>query len=339
METIRNYLETMFAGLPNTPEVLRARDELWQMMEDKYSELIAEGKSENAAISTVISEFGNLDEIAGELGLERGEKLSLTKELAAERRHVSMEEAKLYLRDKGGSSLLTAFGVFLCILSVTGPILFSHIFPGTRFDSLMETIGVCVMMVCVAAAVGCFIYASQRMKKWSFLKDEPCSIDYATSNFVQDEKNRFMPTGTMMLVIGISLCVISWVPMMLIEGIFSIFSPVDISNVAVITLFIMVGIGVFLIVYSNLLKGRYEMLLGLNDKDTVSGSYTKQRKDGDVYYENPNVAAVMSVYWQTITCAYLIWSFLTFRWFSSWIIWPIAAIIHKVIESNLGNRR
>ena len=116
METIRNYLETMFAGLPNTPEVLRARDELWQMMEDKYSELIAEGKSENAAIGTVISEFGNLDEIAGELGLDRvkGEKLSLTKELAPERRHISMDEAKDYLREKGGSSLLTAFGVFLC---------------------------------------------------------------------------------------------------------------------------------------------------------------------------------------------------------------------------------
>ena len=226
METIRNYLETMFAGLPNTPEVLRARDELWQMMEDKYSELIAEGKSENAAIGTVISEFGNLDEIAGELGLDRvkGEKLSLTKELAPERRHISMDEAKDYLREKGGSSLLTAVGVFLCIISVTGPILFSSIFPGTRVNRLMETIGICVMMVCVAAAVGCFIYASQRMKKWSFLKDEPCSIDYATSNFVQDERNRFRPTGTMMLVIGIMLCVISWVPSALIETIFSIFS-------------------------------------------------------------------------------------------------------------------
>ena len=40
METIRNYLETMFANMPNTPEVRRAKDELLQMMEDKYNELI-----------------------------------------------------------------------------------------------------------------------------------------------------------------------------------------------------------------------------------------------------------------------------------------------------------
>ena len=50
METIRNYLENMFLNLPNTPEVYKAKNELWQMMEDKYTELKAEGKSENEAV-------------------------------------------------------------------------------------------------------------------------------------------------------------------------------------------------------------------------------------------------------------------------------------------------
>ena len=39
METIRNYLNAMFAGLPDTPEVRRAYEELAAMMEDKYTEL------------------------------------------------------------------------------------------------------------------------------------------------------------------------------------------------------------------------------------------------------------------------------------------------------------
>ena len=64
METIKSYLETMFANMPNTPEVLRAKQELWGMMEDKYNELISEGLSENEAVGTVISEFGNLDELS-----------------------------------------------------------------------------------------------------------------------------------------------------------------------------------------------------------------------------------------------------------------------------------
>ena len=40
MNTLKSYLESMFAKMPNTREVLRAKDELWQMMEDKYMELL-----------------------------------------------------------------------------------------------------------------------------------------------------------------------------------------------------------------------------------------------------------------------------------------------------------
>ena len=32
METIRNYLENMFLNLPNTPEVYKAKNELWQIL-------------------------------------------------------------------------------------------------------------------------------------------------------------------------------------------------------------------------------------------------------------------------------------------------------------------
>lgn len=39
------------------------------MMEDKYSELIADEKSENEVIGTIIAEFGNLDELAESLGI------------------------------------------------------------------------------------------------------------------------------------------------------------------------------------------------------------------------------------------------------------------------------
>ena len=35
METIKNYLESMFMNMPNTAEVRRAKDVLWEMMEDK----------------------------------------------------------------------------------------------------------------------------------------------------------------------------------------------------------------------------------------------------------------------------------------------------------------
>ena len=70
METIKNYLETMFRNLPDTDQVRKAKKELLQMMEDKFSELRNNGVSENEAVGTVISEFGNLEELAEDLGLE-----------------------------------------------------------------------------------------------------------------------------------------------------------------------------------------------------------------------------------------------------------------------------
>lgn len=36
MEAIREYLHNMFLNLPETPQVLRAKAELMEMMEDKY---------------------------------------------------------------------------------------------------------------------------------------------------------------------------------------------------------------------------------------------------------------------------------------------------------------
>ena len=50
METIKNYLETMFANLPDTEETRRAKSELFSMMEDKYNELKAQGMAENAIV-------------------------------------------------------------------------------------------------------------------------------------------------------------------------------------------------------------------------------------------------------------------------------------------------
>ena len=61
MDAIKSYLENMFLHLPKTNEVLRAKEELAQMMEDKYNQLRSEGRTENEAVGQVISEFGNLD--------------------------------------------------------------------------------------------------------------------------------------------------------------------------------------------------------------------------------------------------------------------------------------
>ena len=70
METILNYLDNIFMHCQQTPEVQRAKEDLAEMMEDKYNELTAQGKAKHEAIGIVISEFGNIQELAEELELK-----------------------------------------------------------------------------------------------------------------------------------------------------------------------------------------------------------------------------------------------------------------------------
>jgi hypothetical protein len=57
--------------------------------------------------------------------------------------------------------------------------------------------------------------------------------------------------------------------------------------------------------------GGYRTLLHLNNQNTIGGNYVPEQQDRQQYH-NSTLAAIMSVYWPTITCLYLIWSFLSF---------------------------
>ena len=69
MDTIETFLDNMFAPYPATPRLTEARSELRAMMEDAYNDAIAQGKTHNEAVGQVITDFGNLQELAPTLGI------------------------------------------------------------------------------------------------------------------------------------------------------------------------------------------------------------------------------------------------------------------------------
>ncbi len=322
MEAIRNYLETMFANLPNTPEVLRAKNELWQMMEDKYNELVAEGKSDNEAVGTVIAEFGNLDEIAEDLGIHN--VVSKTQDIT--RHKVTMDEVKKYLHDSSSYAYKIALGVFLCITSPVGAIISETAGVKTYI------FGILFLMGFVAAAVILFVHSSITMHRWDFLKQELCTIDFATTNYVNEQKERYTSTYAMLMTVGIVLCVVSFVPAAIIDELDLSFFGFDMDNMSGMLLLVFVAIGVFMFILSYKINNTYNSLLKLNNASTISGNYVPSQHP-ETKYISQTAATVMSVYWQTVTCIYLMWSFLTFNWHYTWIIWPIAGIISGVLNS------
>ena len=331
MNTLKSYLESMFAKMPNTREVLRAKDELWQMMEDKYMELIAEGKNENEAVGTVISEFGNLEELSGVLGLENAFSYQPAGGDTAQeagiydRQPLSFEEAKQYVDELVRQGFFVSIGVMLCIFSVIWPIL-------SETFNWSQALGVTGMMLFIAAAVFLFVYSGIMAGKWDYIKKGNYMIDFDTAKVMQNEQSRFRKDYAVRLTIGIILCVLCWLPSMVIEE--TALGRIDqFENMGAVFLFIIVGIGVMMIVYSSMTMEAYKQILKINDIRLVSGNYV--RDSGKEKYINPTVETIMSLYWPTVTSVYLIWSFLTFDWHLTWVIWPVAAIISGVVKANL----
>lgn len=330
MEAIRNYLETMFLNLPNTPEVYKAKNELWQMMEDKYTELKAEGKSENEAVGIVISEFGNLDELAKDLGIDQ----IMHENPMPNAKNFPLEDAKRFLADRSRHAFTIALGVMLCIFSVCGPIFMSALADLKYVNkTLWDGLGSCIMFILVAIAVGLFIYSSVMVSRWNYLQRDRYVTDFATTEFLHQSMESYKPTYALLLTIGVILCVISFIPAIVLDALYS-YNPFweDCSGGFV---FLLVGIGVFMIVSASMKMSSYKTLLHLNQQGTIGGSYTTSQQNSQYIY--PAVGTIMSVYWPSVTCLYLIWSFLTFDWHFTWIIWPIAGIISALINNTMKN--
>ena len=120
METIISYIDNLFRNYPDTPQVQKARQELLGIMEDKYQELKAEGRSEHEAIGIVISEFGSMEEIAFELDLDQkptteGE----ARKEDREEKYLTLEQAEQYVKAQESFGIKVAIGIAFCILSPT----------------------------------------------------------------------------------------------------------------------------------------------------------------------------------------------------------------------------
>ena len=320
METIRNYLETMFAKLPNSPQVLHAKDELWNMMEDKYNELIREGKSDNEAVAIVISEFGNLNELSEELGITG----FMSDGAPITGRTLSLQEAKDYISSYKAHAFRIALGVLLCICSPIPTVIMS----GSAFPELL---GVMFLLILITCAVALFVSSGIIMNKWEFITKEACTIDFSTAQYVHNEKENSRTSHAICNTIGVVLCIVSIFPVMLLSELNS--ASEFYENIGASILLFLVSIAVFLFIISNMSQSCLDTLLKLNGTQTVSGHYVPSQESKEPTFTNPVVNWIMSVYWPTASCLYLSWSFLTFDWHITWIIWPIAGILSAAINN------
>lgn len=315
METIKNYLETMFRGLPQTEKIMKAKSELLQMMEDKYTELIRSGKTENEAVGEVIRNFGNLDDLAEDLGIE--DILHKTKSLENYRKKIPFEDVIEYMDAKRKSILIRAAGIFLCIICVIFPIL-------TKTFNMQNSTGAILMFISIGVGIVGITLSNSILEEWSYIKKEPCSIDAVSIDYLKNKLRDFTPTYSVLSSVGVLLCILCFVPCIF----FGQLEEEGMKQIGAALMFVFVGAGVFMMVYAKNMKRAFHKLLNIDQKtDFVE----EKLSEGKI--QNNTVRIIMSIYWSLITCIYLCISFLTFSWHITWLIWPIAAVVKNIIKA------
>ncbi|EOH93635.1 permease prefix domain 1-containing protein [Enterococcus pallens] len=314
MDTIKNYLETLFIEFPKTQEVQRAKEELLAIMEDHYWSLREEGKSEHEAIGAVISEFGSVDELKDTLQFSTDEE----SEVELDQDPISQEEMLEFMAKRKRSSSGLSLGIAFCILSVATIL-------GADIVGYASSLGLAAFFVCVATGVGLIIYNAMQMSS----EGKPLNdrfVPKAVQQLAKTERNAYQKSFQFSLVLGIASCVLSLVPVVLFSGFY-------IYGMGVPLMFVFIAAGVFLIVYGSVyysshnkfIDNRYFVL----DDDKLGPNARKER-----YGEAAPIGIILEkVYWPVVVCTYFIWSFLSGSWAFSWIIFVIAGVVHEALIS------
>lgn len=313
MNIIRNYLDNMFLGLPETEDVIRAKKELLAMMEDKYNELKNDGKTENETIGIVISEFGNLEELGDTLEIKQ------VIENKTEVPVVSCEEANNYIEISKATAPKTAFGVFLCIISPITLLLLlglGEMYFVTVKEELLTAAGLIVLIGLVAAGVSYFIRFSSKLERYDYLKSEPFELDYKTEQMVrgiQQQDEEIYKSAVSISVVSYILCVLPVI-------VPSIFEADGLILIGVVVLLIIVAFSTYNIISKSGVYGACKVLL-------QQGDYSVKNKT------NKTIKTVSTVYWCVTVAVYLGYSFITNNWAMSWVIWPVAGVLFGAVKA------
>lgn len=234
-------------------------------------------------------------------------------------RSVSLEEANTYMNLVESASRKIAAGVAACILS---PVMLILLAAWSEFgvfsisEDMAGGMGVTLLLIIIAGAVITFIWQGMKLDKYEYMEKKVLSLQYGIAGIVEIKKEKFELTHKKCIAVGVALCITSVVPIMIAAG----FQASDmVMMYCTCFLFLLIAMGVYLFVWSGMIWDSYRKLL-------EEGDYTREKK-----LENKRNENLSKVYWGVIIAAYLGYSFYTFNWHTSWIIWPCAGVLYVAV--------
>ena len=295
---------------------------------DYAASSVQSGSSDPAAGSTTDSTAGD-----GSTG-ESSTGNASTSEAIAPKLSVSLETATEYLDAIARTSRPTAGAITLFIL---GPALLVSLATYSEdalyFDPMrispdaMGIAGICIMMLFIAAGVGLLILQDIKLAKFKQLKEASLELQYGVEAAVRRRAESTESLRYMQQAAGVCLTILSAIPFLIA----SYFGAGITFALGFFVAAILVSLGVYLLVYSGILRDGYRVLLQEGDFSHDEKSNKRDHRSAALKYR-----PIAKAYFGTIALLYVGYSFITKDWKSSWIIWPVSALLYHVIISILN---
>ena len=239
-------------------------------------------------------------------------------------RMIGMEEAYHYLSMVQMAAPRIARGVTLCILSSIVLFLLGGLSDEEGGFLLPEwsvpAVGLPVLLLFVVCGVAQFILYGRQLEAYEFLEKQPIELAYGVRGVVEKRKNDYAAQHSQRLMIGVSSCILAIVPLIAC-AVFDGDAETMFGVVGFCLTLAIVAIGVHFLVLTCTIQGGYQRLL-------EEGDYSREKK-----LRNRKMAPIAIAYWCIVTAIYLLWSFLTWEWYRTWIIWPVAGVLYGAIDA------
>lgn len=302
MNAVRKYIESMFIGLPDEPEVQALKENVIQKSMERYEKLLLEGLPPQDALAQLIIELeAEEKEILASYHKEQ-EQNNLAEE------SMTLNEAHEFIALNKKESRRIGLAILYILISV-------GLIPTFGVFNLAE-LAVLIMFIVIALSVSMMIMAGMRLGD-QFENDLYTETVLSDEDYLvlQQEFRTFKSKESYRIALGVALCILSVVPLLT----FSFIGNENlVEGIGVLILLTLVGLGVYQFIQYGMTYGVYERLLNL-------GEYSEE----NLAYER-KLEPVSGIYWMIVILIYLGWSFITMDWHITWIIWPLAGILWSI---------
>lgn len=326
------------ASMPDIQKIM-AMSELFgvstdYLLKDELEELPATAVNADHAVSSGSTSADASDGITSTPGsTSTGDNASASK-TTAPKLSVSLETATEYLDAVARTSRPTAFAITLFIL---GPALLVSLatysedaiyFDPTRISpDVLSITGVCIMVLFIAAGVGLLILQDMKLAKYKQFKEASLELQYGVEAAIRRRAESTSSLRYIQQATGVCLTILSAIPFLIA----SYFGAGLTFALGFFVAAVLVSLGVYLLIYSGILKDSYRILL-------QEGEFSHDEKDGKLGYKKAvsKYRPVSKAYFSAVSLVYFGYSFITKDWGRSWIIWPLSAFLYHVVVSILA---